>query len=101
MRFLWPMPARPLPEAIMNSPLAALTWEIWRRGRRSAWLALGCIGFCALINVAVPERFCVSVAGHALYGLLMVLSMFLIMGIFNYTEDSSSREWNRFPYRLF
>jgi len=94
------MPARPLPEAIMHSPLAALTWEIWRRGRRSASLSLGCIAFCALINAAAPERFYDRV-GQGLYGLLMVVSFLLTFGIFNYTEVSSTKDWNGFPYRLF
>ena len=89
----------------MNSPLTALTWEIWQRGRRSAWLALGCVGFCALVNLATSERLRATETGHALFpplfGLLMTLSLLFIMGIFNYTEFNSSREWNGFPYRLF
>ena len=85
----------------MNSPIRALAWEIWRRGRRSVWLVLGCIGFCALVNLAAPERFASSQAGQALYGLSMVLSLLLLIGIFNYTEFNSSREWHGFPYRLF
>ncbi len=87
----------------MSSPLAALIWEIWRRGRRSAFLALGCVGACALINLATPERLRVGEPAQtlfpALFGLLMVVSFFLIMGIFNYTEYSG--EWSGFPHRLF
>lgn len=86
----------------MNSPLAALAWEIWNRGRRSARLAVGCLAVCALINLVVvrasalgPELF------NTLFGMLMTLSFLLMMGIFNYTEFSFSREWNGFPYRLF
>ena len=84
----------------MGSPLAALTWEVWRRGRRSACLALGCIAVCAVINLAAPERFYARV-GQNLYGLLMVVSFLLTFGIFNCTEISSTKDWNGFPYRLF
>jgi hypothetical protein len=89
----------------MHSPLAALGWEIWRRGRRAAWLALGCVCFCAVVNLATPENLRATETAQSvfepLFGMLMVLSMFLIMGIFNYTEYNSTREWNGFPYRLF
>jgi hypothetical protein len=84
----------------MNSPLAALAWEIWRRGRRSACVALGCIAFCALVNVVAPERFFAR-GGETLFGFLMVMSFLFTFGIFNYTEFNSSKEWNGFPYRLF
>ena len=85
----------------MSSPLFALTWEIWRRGRRSACLALGCVCVCALVNLLTPEGLTGHAIFQALFGLLMVTSFLLLMGIFNYTEFSSSREWNGFPYRLF
>jgi pimeloyl-ACP methyl ester carboxylesterase len=84
----------------MHSPLAGLTWEIWRRSRRSACLALGCIAFCALINAATPERFYDRV-GQNLFGLFMLVSFLLTFGIFNYTEVSATKDWNGFPYRLF
>jgi hypothetical protein len=85
----------------MDSPLTALVWEIWRRGRWSAWLAIGCVTLCALMNWVTPEWIGNSPAGQAVYGLSMVLSFLFLMGIFNYTEFSSTREWNGFPYRLF
>jgi len=89
----------------MQTPIAALTWEIWRRGRKSAWLGIGCLCLCASINLATPEHLRATEVGQALFpplfGLLMVLCFLLVMGIFNYTEFSASREWNGFPYRLF
>ncbi len=85
----------------MNSHLAALTWEIWRRGRRPVWLALLCLATCAAMNLGLWRDLHSSEAGRTLFGLSMALSVFLLMGVFNYTEFSTSREWNGFPYRLF
>lgn len=85
----------------MSSPLATLAWEIWQRGRRLAWLALGCLAFCVVVRLTVPEPVVSSEGIHAVYGLLMVLSLLLVMGIFNYTEYNATREWHGFPYRLF
>ena len=89
----------------MNSPVTALAWEIWWRGKRTAWLALGCVAICAFINLALLGRLHMSDNSRdiffTLYRMLMTLSLFLSMGIFNYTEYNSTREWNGFPYRLF
>ena len=83
----------------MRSPLIALTWEIWRRGRRSAWLAVACLSFCALVNWAIRDTH--HDLFSTVFGFLMALSLVLLMGVFNYTEYDSTREWNGFPYRLF
>jgi hypothetical protein len=88
----------------MKSPLTALAWEIWHRGRRSIGLVLGCLALCALINLAIVARLPTESARAnfaPFFGLLMVLSFLLLMGIFNYTEFNSTREWHGFPYRLF
>ena len=89
----------------MNSPTAAIAWEIWRRGRRFAWYVLGSLGACALINLALIDRLHLTEGGIAqfnpLFGVMMVLSFLFLMGIFNYTEFNSTKEWNGFPYRLF
>lgn len=85
----------------MRSSLAALAWEIWQRGRLRAYVSLGCVSFCALVNLSAPEQFVTTQAGSALYGLLMIVSFLLVFGIFNYTEFNSTKEWNGFPYRLF
>ena len=74
-------------------------WEILRRGRRSAWLVLACVSFCAVVNRIIPDT------DHALFstafGFLMVLSFTFLLGLLNCTEYNSTREWNGFPYRLF
>src|SRR5215204_2580869 len=89
----------------MRSPLTALAWEIWRRGRRSAWSVVACTSICALINLGVLAKVQATETGRSsfpvLFGLLMTLSFLLLMGIFNYTEFNSTKEWNGFPYRLF
>ena len=89
----------------MRSPLTALAWEMWRRGRRSAWGVLGSTSICALINLGILDKVQTTETGHAsssvLFGLLMTLSFLFLMGIFNYTEFNSTKEWNGFPYRLF
>src|SRR5690348_13529810 len=88
----------------MRSPITALAWEIWQRGHRSAWLVLGCILLCALVNLGIVDRLSTE-AGQAhfypLFGSLMVVSFLLLMGIVNYTEYNSTKEWNGFPFRLF
>ena len=89
----------------MSSAFAALAWEIWRRGRRSAWLVLGCVSICGLINLLVAAERGLNEASQtrfsALYGFLMTLSFLFLMGMFNYTEFNATKEWNGFPYRLF
>jgi hypothetical protein len=89
----------------MSSPILALAWEIWGRGRRSIYIVLGCIAVCALINLFLLNNGHFSEASRAdfssLFWLLMTLSFLFLLGIFNYTEFNSTKEWNGFPYRLF
>lgn len=89
----------------MNSPTIALAWEIWQRGRRFAWLVLGIVFLCALVNLGILNKFHITQSicesFTPFFGLLMTVSFLLLMGIFNYTEFNSSKEWNGFPYRLF
>ena len=89
----------------MRSPLLALTWEIWRQKRRSALIVLGCVSFCALVNLVVTDSMRASVLAstllHTVNGLLMTLSILWTFEIFNYTEFDSAKEWHGFPYRLF
>jgi hypothetical protein len=88
----------------MNSPIAALAWEVWRHGRRSVLLIVLSVLTCTVLNALIPASESPR-PGRALlevvFGVLMVLSFVLVMGIFNYTEFNSTREWHGFPYRLF
>lgn len=75
-----------------------MAWSIWRRGQRSAYLVLACLAASALLN---STRFAKLNAAQPVFGILMTLSFLLLMGIFNYSEFNSTKEWNGFPYRLF
>jgi hypothetical protein len=82
----------------------AIAWEIWRKGRRLIWIPPACLAFCAFLNLVLVERFHLMPRGEALtniFGWLMALSLLVLMGIFNYTEHSATKEWHGFPYRLF
>lgn len=88
----------------MKSPTAALAWEVWQRGRRSALWVLGCVSVSAAVNLSIVERVSSEAARASFspfFGMLMTLSFLLLMGVFNYTEFSSTKEWHGFPYRLF
>jgi hypothetical protein len=85
----------------MRSPIQALTWEIWRRGRHFGCLTLGCISFGSLMNLLGPEGFRASSPIQGLCWFLMVWSFLFLFSFFNCTEINSTREWNGFPYRLF
>ena len=88
----------------MSWPLTALTWEIWRRRRGSAYFVLGCLIASALINLLVVGRLHLTTDDignfSPFFGILMTASFLFLMGIFNHTENSS-KEWSGFPARLF
>src|SRR5690242_20428043 len=107
---VWTQPANPFnpnpsPDSTMRSPLMTLAWEIWRQSRRSFWLVAGIILFASLVNHIIPERIRAIEAYRepleGMNGLLMVLSLGFIFGIFNYTESDRRKDWSGFPYRLF
>jgi hypothetical protein len=89
----------------MRSPFTALTWEIWQRNRRTAWLVIGIILFGWLFNLVLPDSFRASAAGRerlmTVNGMLTVASLLLVFGIFNHTEFNPQKDWTGFPYRLF
>ncbi len=89
----------------MNSPMAALAWEIWQRGRRSAWIVLGIVSLCAIVNLGILDNLHITKSVRQsftpFFGFLMVVSFLLLMSVVNYTEINSAKDWNGFPYRLF
>ena len=89
----------------MRSPITALTWEIWQRNRRIAWLVIGIILFGWLFNLVLPDHFRASVAGRerlmTVNGMLTVASLLLVFRVFTYTEFNPQKDWTGFPYRLF
>jgi hypothetical protein len=88
----------------MNWPLTALTWEIWRRRRVSAYIVLACLLASAVVNLLVVRRLHLTTDEvenfSPFFGILMTASFLFLMGIFNHTENSG-KEWSGFPYRHF
>src|SRR5690349_2325639 len=85
----------------MYSPIMALAWEIWQRGRRSVWLVAGIIAFSSLLSLGAPGQVRAFENAEAVYIFLMVCSFFLVFGIFHYAEFNPRKNWHGFPYRLF
>ena len=84
----------------MRSPITALTWEIWQRNRRTAWLVLGIILFGWLFNLVLPDNFRATAANRehltTVNGLLTVASLLLVFGVFNYYRIQSAKRLDRF-----
>ncbi len=89
----------------MNGPIAAQSWEIWRRNRRALGLVVAVLLGAWLFNFFFANAFRASEPkNHGLLTIncmLMAASFLLIFSVFNYTEISPQREWTGFPYRLF
>src|SRR5438309_8087835 len=89
----------------MRSPIAALTWEIWRRNRRTIRVVIGIVLAAWLFNLRFADDLRATVSQrHQLLTincLLMAASFLLVFAIFNYTEFNPQKEWAGFPYRLF
>lgn len=89
----------------MRSPIAALTWEICRRNRRTAWGIAAIVLAAWIFNLFFAADFRESLSQqHQLLTincLLTAASLFLVFTIFNYTEFNPQKEWTGFPYRLF
>ena len=89
----------------MRTPIAALTWEIWRRNRWTVWVVAAIVLSAWLFNLRFAEDFHASVSQqHQLLTincLLTAASLLLVFAIFNYTEFNPQKEWTGFPYRLF
>ena len=101
---MWSTAWRRLIRKIMRSPTAALTWEIWRKGRQLFWIAGGILLFGWFYNLILPGDTSTVAAVHGrltLNCLLMVASFVFVFAAFNYTEFSRQKEWTGFPYRLF
>lgn len=88
-------------ESLMMSPIIALAWSIWRRGRVAAFCVMACLVSGVLLNLLTLAGYGRRDSIEPVFGILMALSFMLLMGIFNYSEFNPTREWNGFPYRLF
>ena len=89
----------------MRSPIAALTWEICRRNRRTIWIIAAIVLSAWLFNLCFAGEFRSTVSQNrqllTINCLLMVASVLLVFSVFNYTEFNPQKEWTGFPYRLF
>jgi hypothetical protein len=89
----------------MRTPVATLTWEIWRRNRGLAGSVVGLLLFSWLFNAVLPGSFRTTEAAReglmTLNCLLAAASLLFVFGIFNYTELNARTGWTGFPYRLF
>jgi hypothetical protein len=89
----------------MRSPIAALTWEIFRRNRRTIWVIAAIILSAWVFNLCFASEFRSTVSQNrqllTINCLLMVASVLLVFSVFNYTEFNPQKEWTGFPYRLF
>src|SRR5438477_3155976 len=87
----------------MHSPITALTWDIWRRNRRSVWLVIGVLLFDWLFNLVLPDTVRTTQARGlgALNFMLLFISLLFVFGIFSYTELNPQRGSVGFPERLF
>src|SRR5262245_56432839 len=85
----------------MRSPAWAITWELWSGHRRMWWLILGAIPVSALL-FRLSSRVLAESADLRLLSLLpLLLSLLLVMSIFNFTDRASSIRFAGFPERLF
>jgi hypothetical protein len=89
----------------MRSPIAALTWEILRRNRRTIWAIAAIVLLAWFFNFCFAKEFRPTDAGTnqllTINCLLTAASLLLLFGVFNYTEFNPQKEWTGFPYRLF
>jgi len=95
----------------MQSPIAALTWEILQRKQRWIWLVAALIVGAAFFNLWVPEDIQRDAASNRATGFAIVVSianqiaiftsLLLILAIFSYTELNAQTDAYGFPHRLF
>lgn len=87
----------------MQSPTAALMWEIWRRNRRWTVLTIAIVVFGSIVHLIFPGRKFTEVNGplSALYSVLGLFAILLVFGMFNYTEPDMRSGSSGFPRRLF
>jgi hypothetical protein len=81
----------------MRSPIAALTWEIWRKNRGWACLIIGMIIFGRIWMAFFQDRY----RPGQPWMLIFVMSVLFTFGLFNYTEVSPQRTAAGFPHRLY
>jgi len=89
----------------MRSPIAALIWEIRTEKSWLVRLVIALVLFGWIFNLLCGATFRATEDGReqllAINALLACGSIFLVFGIFNYTEFNPQKQWTGFPYHLF
>jgi len=89
----------------MRSPTAALLWEIRKEKGWLFWLVIALIFFGWVLNALWGGNFRATEDGRqqllTLDSFLACGSVFLVFGIFHYTEFNPQKQWTGFPYHLF
>ena len=89
----------------MRSTTTALLWEIRRERGWLVWLVVALISFGWLFNALWGGTFRATEDGRqqllTIDAFLACGSIFLVFGIFHYTEFNPQKQWTGFPYHLF
>src|SRR5690349_19800366 len=85
----------------MRSPVWAIAWEIWGGNRRTCSMMLAAIPLCALLFRLSPSLLQESDALKSLSFFPLLLSVLLVLSIFNFTERDRRKSFAGFPERLF
>lgn len=83
----------------MNSPVAAIGWELWLRHRK-AWICLGAVmpSFALLYVVCSPGVPEIIQVFHVFAG---IFSLATVAWIFSYAEPDARGRHGGFPYRMY
>jgi hypothetical protein len=85
----------------MRSPTQALVWEVWA-GHRRNWLTIAAVFIAhSIFYRLLAGRIRESDALQSLSVIPAILTLGLMMAIFNFTESNPRKGYSGFPHRLF
>jgi hypothetical protein len=85
----------------MWSPVWAIAWELWSSQRRLWWLILGMISVSGLVLRLSAGALAESEGLRSLSFFPLLLTIILVLAIFNFTERDRRKSFAGFPERLF